>query len=81
MPPSLHLACLSSTLKTHRCGILFALCMRMASNEKKNGGQGNSAAAGGSKKGHGSQSNKSQGSGGKKGTEGHGGGQGTSSGN
>jgi len=53
----------------------------MASNQKKNDGQGNSGAAGGSKKGHGSQSNKSQCAGGKKGTEGHGGGQGTSSGN
>lgn len=53
----------------------------MASNEKKNGGQGNSGAAGGNKKGHGSQSNQGQGTGGKKGTEGHGGGQGTSSGN
>ena len=62
-------------------GIVFASSPGMASNEKKNGGQGNSGAAGGNKKGHGSQSNQGQGTGGKKGTEGHGGGQGTSSGN
>jgi hypothetical protein len=53
----------------------------MSSNQKKNDGQGNSGAAGGSKKGHGSQSNKGQGTGGKKGTVGHGGGQSKSPGN
>ena len=53
----------------------------MATDRKQ--GQGNSGAAGGSKpgKGHGSQSDKTPGGGEKKGTEGHGGGQGTSSGN
>lgn len=51
--------------------------------DRKQGGQGNSSAAGGSKpgKGHGSQSDKKSGGAKKKGTEGHGGGQGTSAGN
>lgn len=50
--------------------------------DHKQGGQGNSGAAGGKKttnKGHGTQSDKH--GDGKKGTEGHGGGQGTGSGN
>lgn len=54
----------------------------MAGNHTKNAGQGNSGAAGGSKKskGHGSQSDGKAGAH-KKGTEGHGGGQGTGAGN
>ena len=52
----------------------------MSQNTRK-AGQGNSGAAGGAKKGHGSMSDKAQGSGNKKGKEGHGGGQGTSAGN
>jgi len=47
----------------------------MAGNQTKQAGHGNSGAAGGSKKSHGK---KAQGSGDKKGTQGHGGGQGTS---
>jgi hypothetical protein len=52
--------------------------------DRKQGGQGNSGAAGGSKKtntGHGIQSDQKKQGDGKKGTEGHGGGQGTGAGN
>jgi hypothetical protein len=61
------------------CCLLLRDQERDMSQNTKKAGQGNSGAAGGSKKG-GSKS-KGQGTGTKKGTQGHGGGQGRSAGN